>query len=339
MREKTEILECTLRDGANLAKDSQFTARETVAIASGLEAAGFERIEIGHSRGLNAPRTATAPADHEYLEVTSSVLKRARFGMFFMPEVGNAENLRMASEHGMGFLRVGTNVTETYMTEEPIRLAKDLGMEVMSFLMKSYAFSVDKVVEQARMVEHYGADVITLADSAGGMVPSQVKEYIRSVKKNVGVLVGFHGHNNLGLAIANTLAAIEVGATLVDSTLLGIGRSAGNAQTEVLLCILKKIGCDYGNIDLYKTMDLGESVIRPLIKLQGRNFGIDHIDAVMGYAEFHSSFLKFVSDVAREYKLDPRDLIVKVSEKEKVSLSKKLVLEAAHILTQNKRTH
>ena len=256
------ILDCTLRDGS-YAIDYQFTAEDTAIIAAGLEQAGFELIEIGHGLGLNASNSGkgvAAATDEEYLVAASKVLKKAKFGMFFIPGTGREEDLQMAASYGMGFVRIGTNITEVDESARYVEIAKNLGMTVSANLMKSYALPPSEFLKQAKKSEKFGTDILVVVDSAGGMLPQDVVDYVSILKKNTGIPIGYHGHNNLGLAVSNTLEAIKAGVTVVDATLRGMGRSAGNAQMEILVLLLEKLGYSTG-IDVYKAMVNAERLL------------------------------------------------------------------------------
>ncbi|HXN92762.1 MAG TPA: 4-hydroxy-2-oxovalerate aldolase [Candidatus Sulfotelmatobacter sp.] len=305
------LLECTLRDGSYVI-DFQFTERDTMIIAAALENAGIEMIEIGHGVGLNASAAGkgkAAATDEAYLRAAAKTLKRARWGMFFIPGVGRHEDLDMAASYGMHFVRVGTNASEVEGSREYIEHAKRLGMFVSANLMKSYTMPPAELAEQGSLSAQFGADVVCVVDSAGGMMPEDVRAYIQAMRGAIDVPVGFHGHDNLSLGIANVLAAIEAGATYVDSTLRGMGRGGGNPATEILVTVLKKRGIDLG-VDLNRLMDLSERMIKPMLPAAG----IDPIDITSGYAQFHSSFLKTILKYADSYGVDPRDLIVAVCE-------------------------
>ena len=323
---KLEVLECTLRD-ASYSIDFQFDVNDTAIIARLLEDAGFRYIEIGHGVGLDASemgKGVAASTDEEYLKVASENIKKAKFGMFFIPGIGKRESIDLAVDYGMEFIRIGTDITRVDEAEEYIKLAKKYDMYTSSNLMKTYAITPQKALEQARKVVDWGVDIVTVVDSAGGMLPHEVKEYIELIHDNLDVRLGFHGHNNFTLGVANTLAAIEAGATIVDSTLQGLGRSAGNTPTEILLIVLEKLGYDLP-YDIGKTLAIGEKYIKPLIKKQG----IDPLEIVSGYALFHSSFTKTVFETAEEEGVDPLDLIVEVSKIDKVTVSKKIAKKAA----------
>lgn len=333
-KESVDILDCTLRDGSYLI-DYQFTAEDTYIICLGLQRAGFRLIEIGHGTGLGsseAGKGMAAATDEEYLKAAKSAVEgsEAKFGMFFIPGIGKMEDLKMAAEFGMGFVRIGTNVTEIDKAKPYIEKAKEFGMEVASNLMKSYAVSLDEFVRLAKKADKFGADVITVVDSAGGMLPHEVREYVLRLRDVTDRGIGFHGHNNLQLAIANTLEAVKAGARIVDSSLQGMGRSAGNAQTEVLAMVLEKLGYCTG-LDTYKAMDIGERIIKPMMT---REQGVDDISLVSGIAQFHSSFYNTVCDAAKKYQIDPRRLIIEVSEIDRVNITKELA-EATALRIKN----
>jgi len=306
-----QLLECTLRDGSYVI-DFQFTERDTMIIAAALENAGIDLIEIGHGVGLNASaagKGVAAATDEAYLRAAARTLKRARWGMFFIPGIGRHEDLEMAADYGMHFVRVGTNASEVDQSREYIEHAKRLGLFVSANLMKSYTMPPAELAEQGSLSAQFGADLVCVVDSAGGMMPEDVRAYISAMRAGVDVPVGFHGHDNLSLGVANVLAAIDAGATYVDSTLRGMGRGGGNPATEVLVTVLKKRGLDLG-VDLNRLMDLSERIIKPMLP----SSGLDPIDITSGYAQFHSSYLKTILKYADAYEVDPRDLIVAVCE-------------------------
>jgi 4-hydroxy 2-oxovalerate aldolase len=309
------ILDVTLRDGSYLI-EFQFTAQDTALIASALEAVGFRWIEIGHGLGLNASASgkgSAAATDEEYLEAAAGCLSAARWGMFFIPGIGREEDLRLASRYKMDFVRIGTNVTDLSDAERFIGQAKELGMLVAYNAMKSYAVSPEEWGRNAAQAHEWGADIVCLVDSAGSMDPEEVSRYLRAAHAHTPVHLGFHGHDNLSLAMANTLRAIDEGAVLVDSSLQGMGRSAGNAITEVLVAILKKRGA-LADIDMKAVMDIGDSLIRPLL---GRR-GVDSMAVTGGFAKFHSSFTPKLVRYALKHDIDVRDLIVRLCEEDLV---------------------
>jgi 4-hydroxy-2-oxovalerate aldolase len=311
-----DILEVTLRDGSYLI-DFQFTAQDTATIAAALESVGFRWIEVGHGVGLNASRAGkglAAATDEEYMEAAAQALHHAKWGMFFIPGIGRDEDIRIAAQYGMSFIRIGTNVTETTQAEPYIALAKELGLIVSYNAMKSYAVSPAEFGKAVAQVHKWGADIACLVDSAGSMDPDSVAAYLRAARAESDSPLGYHGHDNLSLAMANTLRAIEEGVVLVDSSLQGMGRSAGNAVTEVLVAILQRRG-SLSHIDLKAVMDVGQGLIQPLL---GRR-GVDPMAITGGLAKFHSSFTGKVEHYARKHNVDVRDVIVRLCEEDQIS--------------------
>jgi 4-hydroxy-2-oxovalerate aldolase len=328
-----EILEVTLRDGSYLV-DFQFTAEDTARVASALESAGFRWIEVGHGLGLGASAAGkgiAAASDEEYLEAAAEAVRQARWGMFFIPGVGRAEDLRLAARYRMGFVRIGTNITELAAARPFIALAKELGMLVSYNAMKSYAVPPAEFGRCAALARQWGADVVCLVDSAGGMYPEDVESYLCAARAACDARLGFHGHDNLALAMANTLRAVDAGAVLLDASLQGIGRSAGNTITEVLVAILKRRGF-LPELDLNTVTDLGQTLIQPAL----RRRGMDPMAIVAGSARFHSSFTPKVRAYAEKYGLDVRDLIVRLCAEDQVDAADSLLQSLSQELAARK---
>ena len=320
-----KILDTTLRDGSN-AINFQFNRELTQKILSDLEKGGIEWIEMGHGLGLGATKKCGKPAplsDEEYMDLAKSILKKANFGFIILKKFGEKKDIKLAAERGAKFIRIGSNITEVNQIEDYIKCAKEQGLIVFIALMKAYAVtSMKEYVKILQKLEKWGADIVTLMDSAGTMVPKEVKEYINQGKMNINISLGFHAHNNLQLAIANTITAIKAGADEVDVSIGGLGRSAGNAPTEILAILLEKYG--WGKPLDYKILsDLNDNYIFPLIKGQNR---FSSVALTFGYAGFHSSFFPIVQKVVREYpSVDYRDLVIKLSMEEKVNVTEELV--------------
>jgi 4-hydroxy-2-oxovalerate aldolase len=321
-----KILETTLRDGS-YAINFQFTASDTKIIALALEKAGFDLIEIGHGVGLHASLSGkgeAAETDETYLQAAADALTKAKFGMFCIPGIARLEDIDMAADYGMGFIRIGTNVTDVEDSEKFVGRAKKHGMLVTSNFMKSYAMEPAKFAEKAKLSQEYGSDVLYIVDSSGGMFASDLEDYFRAVQNICDIPLAFHGHDNLGLAVANTLKAVELNAVLIDTSLQGMGRSAGNAATEIVVLALEKMGISLG-VDPIAIMDIGEKYIRPLIKRRG----LSSLDMVSGYAQFHSSYMGVIRQYSSKYRVDPRKLIMKVCEIEKVNAPPELIERVA----------
>lgn len=321
-----ELLEATLRDGS-YAINFQFGIRETKEIARGLEEAGAGLIEIGHGVGLGASTSGhgeAAATDEEYLAAAAEVLTTAKFGMFCIPGIATLDDVDLCARYGAEFIRIGTNVTEIERSQPFIERAKHHGMTVSANFMKSYVLPPKDFAEKAELSRSYGTDIVCIVDSAGGMVREELAEYVHAVRESCDAAIGFHGHNNLGIAVANTIEMVKLGADVVDVTLQGMGRGAGNASTEMVVLLLKKAGYEVP-LDEFKLMDLAIEYIRPLIhKCLG-----DSIDLVSGMAMFHSSYMGVIRRYADKYGVDPRYLILRVCEFDRVNAPDELVERCA----------
>lgn len=325
------ILETTLRDGSYVI-NFQFTASDTALICRELEDAGFEMIELGHGIGLGASEAGkgqAAETDEVYLKAAAETLKRAKWGTFCIPGIAKLEHVDLAADYGMKFIRIGTNVTEVDQSEPFIGRAKRYGMFVTANFMKSYAMEPEQFAEKAKLTQEYGSDLLYMVDSAGGMLPSDVEQYFHAVQDACDIPLGFHGHDNLGFTVANSLRAVQLGAQIVDTSLQGMGRSAGNAPTEVFLMVLERCGIHMG-INPLRVMDIGEKYIKPLIQ----RHGYDSIDIIAGYAQFHSSYMGTIREFSSKYRIDPRRMIIALCEEDRVNAPRDLVERIAHRISE-----
>jgi 4-hydroxy 2-oxovalerate aldolase len=328
------ILECTVRDGG-YAIDFQWLPEEVAGIVSGLADAGFEYIEVGHGLGLGASRSSTPArcSDEETAAVAVAAKGAAKIGAFFIPGVGSAEDLRRFRAAGGDFVRVGTDVSTSETAWEFVELAASLGFDVFYNFMKSYAAEPFELLQRAVPIVARGARTVTIVDSAGGMLPNQVAAYVKVLHAGLDARIGFHGHNNLLLANANSLAAVQAGASVVDTTLLGMGRGGGNAQTETMLVVLEKAGYGTGISPLEVARIAERFVSAKPARLKGAN----ELELIYGFALFHSGFTKRVQDVAAAYGVPYQDLILEVSRYAKENPSQALIEEVASQLRHGGR--
>jgi 4-hydroxy-2-oxovalerate aldolase len=319
-----------LRDGSYVI-DFQFTSADTEIICAALDQAGFPYIEVGHGVGLGATekgRLVAAASDREYMHAARRAVSRNKWGMFCIPGIATLDHVRMAADQGMDFIRIGTDVNMVDSSAPFINLARERGLEVFSNFMKSYILTPEEFASLAVRAVGYGSEMIYLVDSAGGMLPSEVKAYIQAMKSELpDVAIGFHGHNNLGLAVANSLVCAEEGVTLVDTSLQGFGRSAGNTPTEQFIGALVRSGYD-PQIDPIRVMDLGETLIRPLIERRG----LSSLDIAAGQALFHSSYMPMVLNTAKRNRVDPRALIIELCKHDKLNAPDELLEHLAREL-------
>lgn len=309
------IIENTLRDGSYLV-DFQFDRFQTANIANGLAKLGIKHIEVGHGLGLgawNKPEIGLAKeSDETYIRSAKEAAPDAKIGVFFIPGIGTKTDIDLAVRNGVDFIRIGNNVDTFEKTLEFAEYAKNKGLVVAINLMKSYGVKSYEFKKIAVEIDKWAvADVIYLVDSAGCMMPEEVFEYIDRTKESISTSLGFHGHNNLSFAIANTLQAVKAGATYIDSCVRGMGRSAGNAQTEILIFILQKMGISPIDTDIYPFYDFANKYIVPLMP-QTQGFSDEEIH--IGISKFHTSYMPLVNKMSARYGIDKKKLIKTVSD-------------------------
>lgn len=331
-----KILDTTLRDGSN-AINFQFDQNLTIKILVELEKAGVEYIEMGHGLGLGASETSGKPAalsDEEYMDIALETLIKTKHGFFIAKKFGKKRDIQLAAKKKSKFIRIGSNITEIDQIEGFIKYAKEQGLTVFIALMKAYALkNMKDYINVLNKLEKWGADLVTLMDSAGYMNPEIVAEYIIQGKINANVELGFHAHNNLQLGIANTIKAIQSGANSVDASVGGLGRSSGNAPTEILALLFEKY--NWGRILNYKILsDLNDKTIFPLIKGENR---FSSSALTFGFAGFHSSFFPLIEKEIKENPfLDYRDIIIELSKREQVNVTERLIQEVIEDLSGKK---
>ena len=328
-----EILDCTLRDGSYVT-NFQFSKRDVSNIVSGLVKANVNLIEVGHGLGLGAssPKLGISyENDFEYIRVAKEVSGDKKIGSFFIPGIGKEKDILNASKAGLDFIRIGVNVDEISLAQKYIEIANNNNLVVHLNLMKTYALDILSLSKSIKQLEEWPLYSIYVVDSAGCMLPSNVSEYVSFFVNETNFNVGFHGHNNLGLANANCISAIESGAVLVDGTLLGMGRSAGNAQLEVIAWLLEKSGYNC-NIDYIELFDVAERWVAPLMpKLQG----LPPLEVTIGMSRFHTAFMPKIKRALDKYDVDMKRLIVEVSKKDFVNPSEELIENVAKDLSRS----
>lgn len=324
------VMDCTLRDGANVVGKG-FDAKLTKSMIEGMIAAGITTIEMGNCLGLGAyeANQSIAPCtDLEYLELIQPYLDRAEIGMFMGYKNASQENIDLAAKYGLKFLRIGANAGDGADACEGIRRVKAAGMKCRYSLMKAYILTPDELAKEARLLADCGLDEITIMDSAGTMMPHQVTEYVKALVAAVDIPVAFHGHNNLGLSVANAIAAAEAGATVFDCGLLGMARSAGNCATELLVATFQRLGW-MQDIDLYKLLGYLDAELIPAMEEKNYHVAVKPYDLILGLAGCHSSFTKRFQDIAGECGVPLYPLVVEVSKLDQKAPSEELIRQVA----------
>ena len=326
---KVTLHDMTLRDGMH-PKRHQMTLAQMKAVAQGLDAAGVPLIEVTHGDGLGGSSVNygfPAHTDEEYLSTVIPLMKHAKVSALLIPGIGTVDHLKMAHERGVNTIRVATHCTEGDVSEQHIVAARKLGMDTVGFLMMAHMNSPEGLVEQARLMESYGANCVYVTDSAGHMLPDDVKARLTAVRAALKpeTELGFHGHHNLAMGVANSIAAIECGATRVDAAAAGLGAGAGNTPMEVLVAVCDRMGIETG-IDVWKIQDVAEDIVVPLMDFPIR---VDRDALTLGYAGVYGSFLLFAKRAEKKYGVPARDLLVELGRRGMVGGQEDMIEDTA----------
>ncbi|CAN1492107.1 LeuA Isopropylmalate/homocitrate/citramalate synthases [Flavobacteriaceae bacterium] len=330
------ISDPTLRDG-NHACSHQLSVEQIAIYAAAADKAGVPIVEVGHGNGLGASSLQVGlckETDKDMLETARKHLTKSKLGIHVIPGFATIKkDLVKAIDIGVDVIRIASHCTEADITQRHLGYVRERGKEAYGVLMMSHMASASVLVEEAQKMELYGAEGIIIMDSAGAYLPSDVQEKITALVNGLKVPVGFHAHNNLGMAVANSITAIESGAKILDGTARGFGAGAGNAQLEVLVAVLEKMGYITG-IDLYKMLDasdLAENKIMssvPIIKSES---------IVSGLSGVFSGFAKHVTRISREYEVDPRDVYSELGKRKIVGGQEDIIIEVVMDLIKNRK--
>lgn len=327
-----QLLDTTIRDGS-YSVDFKFSSKDVEEAVKRIRKLGFQYIEIGHGQGLNASSPShgiSLQTDEEYMSAAYNAAPDAKLGFFCIPGIAQIKDLEIAKRNHVSFIRVGENADDIENVRRYVDRAKNLGFEVAVNFMKSYILAPKEFAQKVILVEEYGADCVYLVDSSGGMLPEQIKEYYFRIRDKSNIKIGFHGHNNLGLAVSNSLYAIDLGVDYIDTTLQGIGRSMGNTMAEMLVMLMEKRGISTG-FDIPRLLEYGYYINQNIAK---RN-AINPLDLVCGFTDFHSSNLKYIYKCCAEKQVDPLRLIIAYSKINKKNVDYSELCDTANRLPKD----
>jgi 4-hydroxy 2-oxovalerate aldolase len=321
------LTDSTLRDGSH-AVAHQFTTDQVRAVVSRLDAAGVPVIEVTHGDGLGGSSFNygfSGTDEMELLRAAVEVRRRAKLAVLMLPGIATKDDLRRAREVGADIARIATHCTEADVAEQHIGLAKELGMEAVAFLMLSHMSTPEQLLEQARKAQSYGADCVYVVDSAGAMTIDDARARVSTLVADLDVQVGIHAHNNLSLAVANSMAAHEEGALQLDGCTTGLGAGAGNCPTEVLVAAMQRSGIPSG-VDPMGVIDVAEEVVRPIRPAMGV---IDRDGLTMGYAGVYGSFLLHAKRAAERYGVPTREILLELGRRQVVGGQEDMIIDVA----------
>lgn len=326
---KIIIHDMCLRDGMH-AKREQVSVEQMVKIATALEAAGVPLLQVSHGAGLGGNSLQHGFALHsneEYWDAVAPVLKNSIMSTLLIPGLGTMKELRSAYEHGVRSVHVATHCTEADTSPQHIAFARELGMDTTGFLMMAHLNSPEGLAKQGKMMESYGAHTVYITDSAGYMLPADVKARVTALKNVLEehTEIGFHGHHNLGMGIANSIAAIEAGATRIDGSVAGLGAGAGNTPLEAFIAVTDRMGINTG-CDLFKLMDMAEDIIVPMMDHIVR---VDRSSLTLGFAGVYSTFLLHADRLGKKYGIPSRDILVELGRKKMIGGQEDMIEDTA----------
>lgn len=329
---KTQILDTTIRDGS-YAVDFKFSSKDVIDLVARSSRLGIRYIEIGHGQGLNASSAEhgfSLHTDEEYMEAAKKGSEDAKLGFFCIPGIARYEDIRIAKEQGMHFVRIGVNANDYDNAIPYIEKACAEGLYTFVNFMKSYTVNPDELAHASEKVYNEGAKCVYIVDSAGCMNRDSVGEYIDAIRSKCKVAIGFHGHNNLGLAVSNTVYCVSKEIEFVDCSFQGLGRSCGNASLEQVVMVLEKAGFHTG-FDIPRVLEYGYAGLRNIV----RSGLINPLDYMCGFAGFHSGFLRDIYRCSNEKNVDPLRLILAYSKESQVSMDYGLLCDVADALPRD----
>ena len=326
---KVTLHDMSLRDGMH-PKRHQISLQQMISIARGLDAAGVPLIEVTHGDGLGGSSVNYGfplHTDKEYLQAVIPQLKNAKVSALLLPGIGTVDHIHMAHELGVHTIRVATHCSEADVSEQHISLARKLEVDTVGFLMMAHMLEPAEIVKQALLMESYGAHCVYCTDSAGYMLPADVTARIGALRKALKpeTEIGFHGHHNLAMGVANSVAAVEAGATRIDGSAAGLGAGAGNTPLEVFAAVCERMGFVTG-VDLYKLMDVAEDLVVPMMDHPIR---VDRDALTLGYAGVYSSFLLFAKRAEARYGVSSRDILMEMGRRKTVGGQEDMIEDVA----------
>ncbi len=331
------VTDTSLRDGSH-AKGHQFTADHVRSIVAALDDAGMPVIEVTHGDGLGGSsyNYGHSLVDERILmKAAVDQARQAKIAALMLPGLGTKDDIKAISDIGVSIVRVATHCTEADISEQHFALARDIGLETVGFLMMAHTSPPEDLAKQARIMADAGCQCVYVVDSAGAMILEDAADRVTAVVAELGddAQVGFHGHENLSLSLANTIAAIRAGAVQVDGSTRRFGAGSGNTSCEALAAVAQRLGISTG-LDVLKMIDAAEDVVRPV--MDGECV-LDRMSLIMGYAGVYSSFLKHAYRAAERYNVSGADILMECGNRKLVGGQEDQIIQIAADLAAAQR--
>jgi 4-hydroxy 2-oxovalerate aldolase len=328
------IIDTTLRDGSH-AMAHQFTETQVRETVRALDRAGVEVIEVSHGDGIGGSSFNYGFSGTDEMALITAAREEARdatIAVLLVPGIGTAEDLRRAHDAGAQMVRVATHCTEADVSPQHFALARTLGMDTAGFLMMAHRTSPENLAKQARIMVDAGCQAPYVTDSAGALLMHEARARFEALLTEVGdqAWVGYHGHQNLSLGVANSVIAQEVGVRYIDGSLCALGAGAGNSPTEVLAAVFDRLGVETG-LDVLALLDAAENVVRPYLPRWPK---MDRNAIVQGWAGVYSSFLLHAEQAARRYQVPAHEILRRCGELGYVGGQEDLIIDVALSLTK-----
>ncbi|GAB2809403.1 4-hydroxy-2-oxovalerate aldolase [Lentzea nigeriaca] len=330
------LTDTSLRDGSHH-KRHQFTVEDVRSIVAALDGAGVPVIEVTHGDGLGGSSFNygfSLTPEQELIKVAAETARQARIAVLMLPGVGVKDDILISQDNGASIVRIATHCTEADVSVQHFQLARERGLETVGFLMMAHSQPPEALARQARIMADAGCQCVYVVDSAGALVLEQVSDRVSALVAELGddAQVGFHGHENLGLSVANSVAAARAGAKQIDGSVRGFGAGAGNTPLEAFVGVCDKLGFETG-VDFFKIVDAAEDVVRPVMPEECL---LDRMALMMGYAGVYSSFLKHAYTQARRYGVSGAQILVRAGERKLVGGQEDQLIDIALELSREK---
>jgi 4-hydroxy 2-oxovalerate aldolase len=309
------ITDTSLRDGSH-AKRHQFTTDEVAAVVAALDAAGVAVIEVAHGDGLGGSSFTygfSHTPEQDLIATAVRIATRARIAFLMLPGVGVTDDILIAADNGATVCRIATHCTEADISVQHFGLARGRGLETVGFLMMAHSQPPEALAVQARVMADAGCQCVYVVDSAGALVLDQVGDRVAALVAELGddAQVGFHGHENLGLGVANSVLAVRAGATQIDGSTRRFGAGAGNTPVEAFVGVCDRLGLRTG-VDFFAIVDAAEDVVAPIMPEECR---LDRLALIMGYAGVYSSFLKHAFTLGQRYDVSGAEILMRAGQR------------------------